>query len=244
MDRLAGALAPSLVALVIAGDVWWLFAGRHRPPARMHAHPDAMTATGVVRSLESLRDLDYRSWQVVAYREGPPGGALRLRIVGYPGRVRLDHPTPLLVSSGRFLWELADVTLASEKLWPLDGRDAAAEFDLKPLLADLSQNRPAAAGAAWGVHGVARASLRGGGMAQPAWRRPAGPGWGNPWRSGRSRRAMTTGGGSLTAAEIGEPGWNGRSPWQPWDSGRTSPNPMVGALVLDPTGAAGGGGLP
>ena len=60
---------------------------------------------------------------------------LRLRIVGYPGRVRLEHPTPLLVSSGRFLWELADVTLQSAKLAG-DNRDAAAEFDLAPLLAD------------------------------------------------------------------------------------------------------------
>jgi hypothetical protein len=109
--------------------------------AMLHAHPDTDTATGVVRSLETLRDLDYRSWQVVAYREGGGGGPLRLRIVGYPGRVRLDHPTPLLVSSGRRLWELADITLANPKLMD-DGRDAAAEFDLAPLLADLQANRP------------------------------------------------------------------------------------------------------
>lgn len=139
VDRLVGQLAPPLVALVIL--VMLVVFAPAPAAARIHAHPDAMTATGVVRSLESLRDLDYRSWQVVAYREGSPGGALRLRIVGYPGRVRLDHPTPLLVSSGRYLWELADVTLESEKL-SVDGRDAAAEFDLKPLLADLSQNRP------------------------------------------------------------------------------------------------------
>ncbi|MFM7464514.1 MAG: DUF3122 domain-containing protein [Cyanobium sp.] len=117
--------------------------GLHAAPAAamIHAHPDTDTATGVVRSLETLRDLDYRSWQVVAYREGPQGGPLRLRIVGYPGRVRLDHPTPLLVSSGRRLWELEDVTLANPKLVG-DGRDAAAEFDLAPLLEDLQGNRP------------------------------------------------------------------------------------------------------
>jgi len=109
--------------------------------AMIHAHPDTTTETGVVRSLETLRDLDYRSWQLVAYREGPEGGPLRLRVVGYPGRVRLDHPTPLLVSSGRRLWELADVTLATPKLVS-DGRDAAAEFDLAPLLGDLTTNRP------------------------------------------------------------------------------------------------------
>ncbi len=108
--------------------------------AQVHAHPDAQ-GTPVVRSLESLRDLDDQSWQVVAYREGPPGGPLRLRIVGYPGKVRLDHPTALEVRSGRLRWDLEDVTLASAALAG-DTRSAAAEFDLAPLLADLDRDRP------------------------------------------------------------------------------------------------------
>jgi hypothetical protein len=41
--------------------------------AQLHAHGDER-GQPVLRSLESLRDLDDRSWQVVAYREGPPGG--------------------------------------------------------------------------------------------------------------------------------------------------------------------------
>jgi hypothetical protein len=98
-------------------------------------------APALLRSLESLRDLDHRSWQLVAFREGPPGSPLRLRIVGYPGRVRLDHPTPLLVWAGRRHWLLEDVTLSSDKLAG-DGRAAAAEFDLAPLLADLTRNHP------------------------------------------------------------------------------------------------------
>jgi hypothetical protein len=111
--------------------------------AQLHGQPDATTATGLVRSLESLRDLDYRSWQVVAYREGAPRpeAPITLRIVGYPGRVRLDHPTPLVVRGGRRQWELEDITLASPKL-AADGRAAAAEFNLTPLLADLTANRP------------------------------------------------------------------------------------------------------
>ena len=108
--------------------------------ALLHNHPDE-NGTPVLRSLESLRDLDYQSWQLVAYREGPPGGPLTLRIVGYPGKVRLDHPTPLLVQSGRLQWQLDDITLANPKLAG-DGRAAAAEFNLAPLLADLRQNRP------------------------------------------------------------------------------------------------------
>ncbi|NBW63930.1 MAG: DUF3122 domain-containing protein, partial [Synechococcaceae bacterium WB4_1_0192] len=73
--------------------------------AQVHAHADE-NGTPVVRSLESLRDLDYQSWQAVAYRTGPIGGPVTLRIVGYPGRVRLDHPTSLIVHSGRGTWEL------------------------------------------------------------------------------------------------------------------------------------------
>lgn len=108
--------------------------------AQVHNHPDE-NGQQVVRSLESLRDLDYQSWQAVAYRSGPPGGAVTLRIVGYPGRVRLDHPTSLVVYGGRRRWQLDDITTANPKL-AADGRDAAAEFNLSPLLADLHKNRP------------------------------------------------------------------------------------------------------
>jgi hypothetical protein len=114
-----------------------------RPPAAealLHSHPDE-NGTPVLRSLESLRDLDYQSWQLVAYRQGPPDGPLTLRVVGFPGKVRLEHPTALLVRSGRMQWQLADITLANPQLAG-DGRSAAAEFNLTPLLADLQQNRP------------------------------------------------------------------------------------------------------
>jgi hypothetical protein len=132
---LARLLAPALV-------LWLLLLGPAAVQAQIQASP-VETGTGLVRSLESLRDLDYQSWQVVAYREGPPGPdtAVVLRIVGYPGQVRIDHPTPLLVRAGRREWRLADITLASAKLSG-DNRAAAAEFDLTPLLADLRLDRP------------------------------------------------------------------------------------------------------
>ena len=138
------ALASRMAVLMAVGVV--LIGGLLACPAgawaQLQASPQE-TGTGLVRSLESLRDLDYQSWQVVAYREGPPRpqAPITLRIVSYPGRVRLDHPTPLLVTGGRRLWELADTTLSSPKLAG-DGRAAAAEFDLTPLLTDLENNRP------------------------------------------------------------------------------------------------------
>jgi hypothetical protein len=127
-----------LLPLLLLVLLWW---SAPAPAwAQIHSHSDENGAP-VVRSLESLRDLDYQSWQAVAYRQGAPGGPLVLRIVGYPGRVRLDHPTPLQVRAGRQSWQLADITTANPKLVS-DGRDAAAEFDLAPLIADLQQNRP------------------------------------------------------------------------------------------------------
>jgi len=130
-------LVPLLLLVVLLGPPAAAWGALSRAP------DEAGTGTGVVRSLESLRDLDYQSWQLVAYRTGPPTAAapITLRIVGYPGRVRLDHPTPLEVRSGRRRWLLNDTTLSSTKL-AADGRAAAAEFDLTPLLADLQLDRP------------------------------------------------------------------------------------------------------
>ncbi|MBL6803167.1 MAG: DUF3122 domain-containing protein [Cyanobacteria bacterium] len=108
--------------------------------AQVHQHENE-SGTPMVRSLESLRDLDYDSWQAVAYREGPPGKPVVLRLVGYPGKVRLEHPVSLQVIAGRREWALEDITLANPAL-ASDGRDAAAEFALDPLLDDLANNRP------------------------------------------------------------------------------------------------------
>ena len=108
--------------------------------AQVHQHNDEAGAP-MLRSLESLRDLDYDSWQAVAYRTGKPGNPVVLRIVGYPGKVRLDHPASLLVQAGVRKWQLDDITLDNPAL-AKDGREAAAEFALDPLLSDLRNNRP------------------------------------------------------------------------------------------------------
>ena len=108
--------------------------------AQVHEHQDENGAP-MLRSLESLRDLDYQSWQAVAYRTGKPGNPVVLRIVGYPGKARLDHPTNLVVQAGVKEWTLPDITLENKAL-ASDSRDAAAEFALDPLLNDLQNNRP------------------------------------------------------------------------------------------------------
>jgi len=92
-------------------------------------------------STEFLRDLDYETWQLVAYKSPNNDEKLVLRIIGYPGNLRIDHPLPLDVESGRKKWQLDDITLLNIEL-AKDSRQAAAEFDLESLLQDISQNRP------------------------------------------------------------------------------------------------------
>ena len=92
-------------------------------------------------STEFLRDLDYETWQLVAYQSPNNDKKLVLRVIGYPGNLRIDHPLSLEVESGRKKWKLDDITLLNAEL-AKDNRQAAAEFDLENLLKDITQNRP------------------------------------------------------------------------------------------------------
>ena len=95
----------------------------------------------IKRSLESLRDLDYQTWQIIVYPSSKGSNDLTLRIVGYPGSLRIDHPTNLAVNSGIKKWDLKDITKESKaKVETLNG--SAAEFDISPLIAELDKNRP------------------------------------------------------------------------------------------------------
>ena len=99
----------------------------------------------IKRSLESLRDLDYQTWQIIVYpsfkESSKESKDLILRIVGYPGSLRIDHPTNLIVNSGRKAWILEDITINSKtKIETLN--DSAAEFDISTLIAELDKNRP------------------------------------------------------------------------------------------------------
>ena len=92
-------------------------------------------------SSEFLRDLDFETWQLVAYKSPLFEDKLILRVIGYPGNLRIDHPTDLMVESGRKQWLLDDKTLLNVEL-ANDGRQAAAEFDLDELIKNLDKNRP------------------------------------------------------------------------------------------------------
>ena len=92
-------------------------------------------------SSEFLRDLDFETWQLVAYKSPLFEDKLILRVIGYPGNLRIDHPTSLKVVSGRKSWFLSDKTLLNVEL-ANDSRQAAAEFDLNELINNIDKNRP------------------------------------------------------------------------------------------------------
>ncbi|MBO8234275.1 DUF3122 domain-containing protein [Prochlorococcus marinus XMU1419] len=95
----------------------------------------------IYASSEFLRDLDFETWQLVAYKSPLFADKLILRVIGYPGNLRIDHPTELRVESGRKQWLLDDKTLLNVEL-ANDRRQAAAEFDLDELIKNLDKNRP------------------------------------------------------------------------------------------------------
>ena len=95
----------------------------------------------IMASSEFLRDLDFETWQLVAYKSPLFEDKLILRVIGYPGNLRIDHPTGLNVESGRKQWILDDKTLLNVAL-ANDGRQAAAEFDLNELIQNIDKNRP------------------------------------------------------------------------------------------------------
>ena len=92
-------------------------------------------------SSEFLRDLDFETWQLVAYKSPFFEDKLILRVIGYPGNLRIDHPSGLRVESGRKQWLLEDKTLLNVEL-ANDSRQAAAEFDLDDLIQNIDKNRP------------------------------------------------------------------------------------------------------
>ena len=95
----------------------------------------------IKRSIESLRDFDYQTWQIIVYPSSIVSKSLILRIVGYPGSLRIDHPTNLIVNSGRKKWDLKDITKKNKAKVEFMN-DSFAEFDLSPLIDELQKNRP------------------------------------------------------------------------------------------------------
>ena len=112
-------------------------------PLRVYAEVAQTEINGelINASNDFLRDLDFETWQLVAYKSPLFEDKLILRVIGYPGNLRIEHPTGLRVESGRKHWILEDKTLLNVEL-SNDVRQAAAEFDLDELVQNIDKNRP------------------------------------------------------------------------------------------------------
>ena len=79
--------------------------------ASIHTYPESSTQI-MYRSQRSLRDISDRAWQAVLYKRIKSGKleTLRLRLVGFPGMIKLDNSQKLQVTTGTGkVWNAEDV---------------------------------------------------------------------------------------------------------------------------------------
>ena len=95
----------------------------------------------IKRSLEIIRDFDCKTWKIFGYPSSQESKNFILRIVVYPGSLRIDHPINLIFNSGRKTLDLKDIN-KNNKMKVKTFNDTDAEFDMSILIAALDKNRP------------------------------------------------------------------------------------------------------
>lgn len=126
----------TIILTVILGVMLWLILLIPPAFASVHTYPEP---DGVLyRSLSHLQDDADRAWQAVFYKRfhlGQPE-TLHLRLIGFPGAVKLQHSKPLEIESGTQIWLAEDVTPSQ---FPTAH---VGEYDIKPLLVKLEAEKP------------------------------------------------------------------------------------------------------
>lgn len=133
MGKRMGAIA-LIIWLSLAGWFGWM-----QPTwASVHTYPEGAGAV-MVRSLQTLRDDRDQAWQLVLFNRSQHGAieSVHLRLVGFPGKVIVQHPDPLRISSSTAAWTAPDCT-AEVPLLPL----STGEYDVQPAIAALPNNSP------------------------------------------------------------------------------------------------------
>lgn len=112
------------------------------PPAfaSMHVYHERPGQT-TLRSQQSLRDRQDRSWQTILFKRYRPDGleGLYLRLVGFPGVVNIDPQRPLIIDTGTSLrWQ------ANPKLDPPTPvlPNNTSQYDMADVMADLQKTIP------------------------------------------------------------------------------------------------------
>ena len=106
--------------------------------ASIHTYPES-SAQIMYRSQQSLRDISDRAWQAVLYKRITSGQlkTLRLRLVGFPGIIKLAHSQKLQVTTGTGkVWNAKNVLLDS--YFPPN----VGEYDFMEVMKNLDYDTP------------------------------------------------------------------------------------------------------
>lgn len=63
------------------------------------------------QSRHQLQDSEQQSWQIVLFKKEKEDaeGEVKLRLVGFPGKVEIAHPAPLVLEIDRKTWQAEDL---------------------------------------------------------------------------------------------------------------------------------------
>ena len=106
--------------------------------ASIHTYPESSTQI-MYRSQQSLRDISDRAWQAILYKKIESGQlkTLRLRLVGFPGMIKLAHPQELQITTGTGkLWNAEDVLINSS--FPAN----VGEYNFLEVMKNLDYDTP------------------------------------------------------------------------------------------------------
>ena len=86
------------------------------------------------QSRHQLQDNQQQSWQVVLFKreKGETETDVKLRLVGFPGKVEVAHPEPLVIETDRAAWQGEDL-FAEESPAPNVG-----QYNLDQIISELS----------------------------------------------------------------------------------------------------------
>ncbi|MEO0432971.1 MAG: DUF3122 domain-containing protein [Cyanobacteria bacterium J06656_5] len=132
-----------MVRRLISGFIcFWLTLVMVTPPAlaSVHVYHERPGQT-TLRSQQSLRDRNDRSWQAILFKRYRPDGldGLYLRLVGFPGVVTVAPQTPLSIETGTVLrWQ------ATPKLDPPTPAlpSNTNQYDMADIIANLEKAIP------------------------------------------------------------------------------------------------------
>ncbi|HSM84068.1 MAG TPA: DUF3122 domain-containing protein [Nodosilinea sp.] len=112
------------------------------PPALASVHTyHEQPGQTTYRSRQSLRDQTEGAWQVTVFKRSTPAGetGVYLRLVGFPGRSRVDGQGSLLVQTGTATQWTAPARLDGQTQ---DLPDNVGQYDFAAVLAELPQPIP------------------------------------------------------------------------------------------------------